>query len=311
MRREEKIWDVARMIASDRSLLADQRPSVRQTAYTATWWFRRLPDWLVIGGQRCGTTALDGYLRFHPGIGSARIDEVHYFTYNFHRGTSWYRGYFPTDAHRAWVRHRYGLPTIAGETTPYYLFHPRAPQRVRDVLPEVKMLIILRDPVERAYSHYHHEVMLGFETLSFDEAIAAESDRLRGEEERILSDPRYYSFAHQHYSYVARGMYIDQLERWSALFPKERFLTVRTEDLVERPREVMSGIFTFLGLPPDHLPKTVVASGGDRAGTTPDPRGWAGSSRPPMNPETREMLRARFADANQRLGAFLGRDMEW
>src|SRR5439155_957892 len=125
---------------------------------------------------------------------------------------------------------------LTGEASPYYLFHPRVPKRVRELLPSVKLIVLLRNPCDRAYSHYHHEVRLGVEALPFEAAIEREGERLRGEPEKLLASDTYYSFNHQHYSYLARGVYIDQLLAWRGdLFPKEQLLILRSEDPYANP----------------------------------------------------------------------------
>ncbi len=102
-------------------------------------------------------------------------------------------------------------------------------------LPRVKLIALLRDPVGRAYSHYQHEVARGFETLSFEEAIEAEPARLAGETERMLAEPLYNSFAHQHHSYLARGRYHEQLERWRARFDDRQLLVLSSERFFAEP----------------------------------------------------------------------------
>ena len=174
---------------------------------TARW--RPLPDFLVIGAQKAGTTALYAYLRWHPQITGPSWKEVSFFDRHWWRGEGWYRGQFPL---RSGGR-------LVGEASPSYLFHPLAPERVHALLPGVKLVALLRDPVARAYSHYQHEVALGREPLSFEDALAAEDERTRGEVERLVADPRAFSRAWWDHTYASRGLYADQLERWLAVFP--------------------------------------------------------------------------------------------
>ena len=194
--------------------------SALQAGCTATAPIRPLPDYLIIGGQRCGTTALHDHLARHPAIGAAHVKEVHYFDLNYERGERWYRGHFPNDVRRAVARRRTGVEMVCGEASPYYLFHPLVPERARALVPDARLIVLLRDPVARALSHYHHEVALGMEPLTFEEALDAEPERLDGEERRLVQFPGYASVAHQHHSYVARGHYADQLERWLGRVPE-------------------------------------------------------------------------------------------
>src|SRR6187551_3563074 len=172
------------------------RKVVRNAIWTygrATSRWRPLPDFLVIGAQKAGTTALYAYLRWHPGIAGPSWKEVCFFDRHWWRGEAWYRGQFPL---RAGER-------LVGEASPSYLFHPLAPERARSLVPGAKLVALLRDPVDRAYSQYQHEVALGREPLSFEDALAAEEERTRGEAERLAADPRAFSRAWWDHTYAA------------------------------------------------------------------------------------------------------------
>jgi hypothetical protein len=193
---------------------------------------------------------LHEYLAEHPDTGTSAIKEVHYFSLNSYRPLDWYRAHFP----------RQGLHQHVFESSPYYLFHPCCPQRVRAIVPDVKLVVLLRDPIDRAQSHHNHECVLGFEMLDFAGALNQERRRLAGEEARLLADPRYHSFAHQHYSYVARGMYDEQLGRWLRLFPREQMLILTSEDLFAEPAYTLHRVQAWLGLA-EHTPDRLVARG--------------------------------------------------
>ncbi len=258
---------------------------------------RLLPDFLIIGAQRCGTTSLYNYLGQNPAVGPLVLEKgAHYFSTNYDKSLGWYRSHFPM-RWRAAAEHRRGRPFVTGEGSPYYVFHPLAPQRVAETVPEVKLLLMLRDPVERAYSQYRHEVGRGFEHLpTFEEAIDAEPGRLAGQRERILEDPGYRSFEHQHYSYLARGRYLEQILAWQALFPPERMLILRSEDFFSDPESSYAKVLVFLGLPPWR------------------PRAFAryNASRPAaLNPQTRERLEGYFEPHNRSLAEHLGIELGW
>ena len=266
---------------------------VRKVARNAVWTFGRLtarrrplPDFLVIGAQKAGTTALYAYLRWHAGIAGPSWKEVSFFDRHWWRGEAWYRGQFPL---RAGER-------LVGEASPSYLFHPLAPERARSLVPGAKLVALLRDPVDRAYSQYQHEVALGREPLSFEDALAAEDERLVGEVERLIADPRAFSRAWWDHTYTARGRYAEQLERWLEAFPSEQLLVVRTEDLGERPAETYASILAFLGAEPHELPDYPRVFDRDYE---------------PMRAETRAALAATFAEPNRRLEALLGRELGW
>lgn len=212
----------------------------------ATSGLRAFPDFLVIGAKRGGTTSIYNYLLAHPSVvppfpRRQRIKGVHFFDVNFRRGVAWYRSHFPTSGS---MRGR-----IVGEASPYYLGHPRAAARARMVVPEARIILLLRDPVQRAYSHYRERVRNGWEDLSFEDAIAREHARLEGEEELMLADERYVSPAHEHYGYLAQGRYPELLERWFSLFPRERIFIGLSEDLYRDPAGLYADLLRFLGLP--------------------------------------------------------------
>lgn len=259
---------------------------------------RMLPDFLIIGAQRCGTTSLYRYLVQHPSVAPTVMAKgVHYFDVDFDKGVDWYRGHFPTTWRRAFRRSVRRADLITGEGSPYYLFHPLVPGRVADLVPDVKLIVMLRDPVERAYSHYKHYRLRELEPLeTFEEALAAEEERLAGEVERLHVDPFYRAWDHQHFSYVARGMYAEQLERWRRFFPQEQLLVLKSEDFFADPGSAYSETLDFLGLPQRRL----------RAYERHNP-----TSDSSMRPDTRRRLHELFAEPNRRLATFLGRPFEW
>jgi sulfotransferase family protein len=253
---------------------------------TATARGRPLPDFLVLGAQKAGTTALYAYLRWHPGITGPSWKEVSFFDRHWWRGKRWYRGQFP-------LRSR---GRLVGEASPSYLFHPLAPERARAVVPDARLLVVLRNPVDRAYSQYQHEVALRREPLSFEDALAAEEGRTRGEVERLVADPRAFSHEWWDHTYASRGLYAEQLDRWLAVFPREQLLVVTSDELAERSARTYASILAFLGAAPHRLDEYPRVFDRDYA---------------PMRRETREALAARFAEPNRRLEELLGRELGW
>jgi hypothetical protein len=185
---------------------------------------------------------------------------------------------------------------LVGEASPSYLFHPLGPQRVRELIPDAKLVALVRNPVDRAFSHYQHEVALGREPLTFEDALAAEDERLRGEEQRMVAEPRYFSHPWWNYTYRARGRYAEQLERWLDVFPREQLLVVPSEDLGSDPDGTYGRVLEFLGAPPHRLGSY--------------PRVFERQYEP-MRPETRRGLAEEFAEPNRRLYALLGRNLGW
>lgn len=265
----------------------------------ATSELRGLPDFLIVGAKRAGTTSLWNSVVRHPNVlpmfpARMHIKGTAFFTTNHGRGLRWYRSHFPLRVNRA-VRARVdGVRPVAGEATPYYLFHPLAAGRAARVAPEARIVVILRDPVDRAYSQYRERVRHRAETLSFEAALDAEEERLRGEEDRIRRDDGYVSFAHEHLSYVEQGRYAGMIERWLEAYPRERFLFLLNEDLDRDPSGQLNRFVDFLGLPPrspSEVPRDNYHPG------------------EPMDPSIRARLAETFAGDNRRLAALLGMDL--
>lgn len=259
---------------------------IRDTGRESTGRWRRLPDFLVIGAQKSGTTSFHDYLCRHPLVDPGIAKGVHFFEEHYARGLDWYRSRFP-------IRKP---GRITGEATPEYLFYPLVPERVSRDLPTVKLIALLRDPAARACSHYHHERALGFEDLSLTDALAAEDDRLRGEEERVRSDSGYVSFPLVHFAYRSRGLYAEQIARWLGFVPRERLLVVQAERLFADPATVTAEVFAFLGLPPVAVTGFPVLNA--RA---------SGSSDPSVLSE----LRRSFREPNEQLFDLLGERFDW
>lgn len=194
----------------------------------------QLPTFLIAGAMRCGTTSLNAYLREHPEISVGQPKEVHFFDQNYERGIDWYLQHFPdADGSRA-----------VGEATPAYLYFPEVAERIATTLPEVKILLLLRDPVDRAHSHFWHNRSVGREELDFAEAIASEPERLeRNREYRAR------------YSYLDRGRYGRQLENMLRYIPGERILVQTFDEITSDPTAVYRRTCRFLGVSDDFTPQ--------------------------------------------------------
>ena len=281
-------WTQLRQIARERLRRIDG-------AYrSATASMRALPDFLIIGEAKCGTTSLYDDLVQHPCVREAAIKEVHFFDLRFHRGLDWYRAQFPFVSLLG--TNPNGRRSQTGEASPYYMFHPHAPARIKATLPDVKLIAILRNPVERAYSHYQHEYRHKRETLTFEEAIARESERLDGELERMIENPCYNSRAHRRHAYVTRGIYVESLRRMMSLFSREQLLVVCSKEFFHNPQPVYRQITSFLELPEDINHRFAKRNTGSYA---------------PIAPATRRHLQQYYEPHNKRLYALLGRDFQW
>jgi hypothetical protein len=206
----------------------------------------RLPDFLGVGVQKGGTTTLQAMLQEHPGVFLPPAKELHFFSLHYGEGEEWYRQQFA--ATQPGQR--------CGEITPYYLFHPEAPARIRRLLPAARLIVLLRDPVERCLSGLFHSRRLGLETLQVEEALEAEPGRLAGAEAVLAAtDGRHLS--HQVHSYLSRSRYEQQLERYEQWFPREQLLLLRSEDLFQNPEGLWRRVLSFLELEQRELPNGV------------------------------------------------------
>ena len=276
----------------------------RKTAYRALvmagWPTRRarmLPGFLIVGAERCGTTSMFHVLKQHPAVSGTALhkQEVHFFDVAYGRGLGWYQSQFPLRASARLAVRGTGVTPVAFEASPYYMFHPLAPERIHRDLPGVKLLVLLRDPVERAYSAHANHVGHGLETESFERALELEDSRLAGEAERIVADPEYNSYSHRHHSYRVRGHYIDQLERLEASFGRERILVIDSDDFFADPGPAYDEVLRFLGLP------------------TCSPAFTPQNARPraPMPASVRAALEEHYRPYDERLAAWLGREPSW
>ena len=261
--------------------------------------YRMLPDFVILGGQRCGTSSLYKYLGRHPEIAPSLRKEIEYFTIDFGRGEGWYRAHVPLRMRHTIARLR-GRSLLTFEATPDYLFDPRAPERLKALLPNAKLVVLLRDPVDRAYSHYHHMARLGFEDMTFPDAIAAEDERLDGQLTEMERDPLSRVLPFRRFSYASRGLYAEQLERWFAHFPREQFLILDSGDFFSDPKAALHRILEFVGAP---------------TWSPSEFRNYSYTSKKTSNPDipqpTGGELMARFAQPNRELEELLGIDLDW
>ena len=254
---------------------------------------RRRPDYLIIGAKRCGTTSLHRYLLQHPSISATfpaakNIKGVHYFDRQPLRSTRWYASHFPVRP----------AGQLAGEASPYYLYHPLAAARAAAVVPDARLIVLLRDPAHRAWSHYRDEVKNGRETLSFAQAVDLEKERTAEAARRLAVDDAFVSRAHEHHTYVTQGFYAGHLRRWLQHYPAAQLCVLRSEDMFADPEAVHRTALAFLGLPAVPLPAY------HRANASP----------PVLDPDERSVLdrlRTGYAEPNRELEQLLGRSMGW
>ncbi|MBI2378476.1 MAG: sulfotransferase [Deltaproteobacteria bacterium] len=256
---------------------------------------RTFPNVVIIGTMKGGTTSLFGWLSQHPEVLVSSTKEVHFFDHHRPAGKSvdWYRAHFPLFAEVEAVRRLRGR-AVTLEATPSYMFDPRAPAQLFELIPNARLICLLREPAERAYSHYQHSVRKGREPLSFQAAIDAEASRTRpSPSERVLDHGK----KARDYAYVGRSLYAEQLARWLALFPRRQLLAIRSEDLFQDGRAVHDQVVEWLGLDAVRLESPDVLNAGNYGSSTDFPE--------------RAELRRMFAPHNRALEQLLGQSFRW
>ncbi len=258
---------------------------------------RAEPTFLVVGGQRCGTTSLFRALLSHPHVLRPILHKgVNYFDVNPDKSWSWYLGHFPLTANAR----RHAAPgsdsAAIFEASGYYMFHPHAARRIAEALPSVQIVAMVRDPVERAYSAFKHELARGFETETFEKALELEYERTEPELARMLADPAYQSNTYRHRAYRQRGHYAQQLQQFADRLGSDRIHIVESERFFSEPEKEYSKLLAFLRLPAV-MPPTF-----ERFNARP------GS---PLSPELDGELRHHFAPHDDALADMLGRSPTW
>ena len=253
----------------------------------------RSPDFIIIGTQRGGTSSLYDYLCQSPRIAPPLRKEINFFDRGYHKGLTWYLAHFP-------VRTSEDFLTFEASTN--YMFFPEAAQRVAGVLPNAKLIVQLRNPIDRAYSGYLLSVADGNEKGSFKDALSRECI-IEGGQIRALRDLRERGIRdYVNFSNVARGLYVNQLKLWMSKIPRERFLVLKSESLFSEPDRVLPEVLNFLGLPSDGLPsfpkRNTMLSYNIHF--------------EPLDDQTRSQLREFYAPYNEELSRFLDLDLhEW
>ena len=197
----------------------------------------KLPDFICVGAQKSGTTTLHVLLNKHPKVFLPATKELHYFDLNYDRGKKWYSDQFSLAA----------KGQICGEITPFYLFHKSTPNRIKLLIPNVKLIILLRDPVNRTISHIFHAQKRGYENEEIEKALELEEERLASGNLTII----------QRHSYVARSRYMNQLLRYENKFNKHQLLILKSEDLFKAPKIIWNRIIKFLDIHDSQPPKTI------------------------------------------------------
>jgi len=264
----------------------------KRNIYALTGPIRSLPDFIIIGTARSGSTSLYYNICQHPCVLSAAYDELGYFDSNFHLGLNWYRSLFPT-LFSKWIVKQKKQFAITGEDTPFYIWNPLVAKRILKILPKIKLIVVLRNPVDRAYSNYHLGIRAGSENLSFEDAIQIELKKLNEINDEFEHNVEKYTIPR---SYIAKGFYANQLKIWLELFNSEQLIIISTEDLESNPQGTLDKIYDFLKIPKNH--KLI-------------PEKQKKASYPKMKNETREFLINLYKKNNAELFSMIGQKFDW
>jgi len=261
-----------------------------------THFLHTYPDFLIIGVPKSATTALFQYLLQHPSISPPLTKQIHFFDRYFSRGTAWYKNCLPYKWEKFKLEKIQKCGFATGEATIHYMLHPLAPERVKNLIPNVKLIVILRNPVDRAYSHYQMEFANKNENFLFEEILKEEPKRLNGEFEKLTNDENYDSLEYPHRAYLATGHYAEHLKRWFKYFPREQFLIIKNEEFLSDISKGYNEVLDFLNLPSFDLPeyKKIHSRKYEK-----------------MKPETRQKLIEYFHPYNKELYKLLDRDFGW
>lgn len=288
------------------------RKMLAQQAKKGDWLFRKataslrlLPGFIIFGVARAGTTSLYNYLTAHPKVAKATVKEVMFFDAKFNQGMNWYKAHFPTLLFKKY--------SMAGEASPSYIHDPLVPQRIKAALPKVKLIILLRNPIDRAYSHYLYAVRAGRETLSFETAVKLQmAERSCFEQQDVLDDPKHHQRVFHRYGYLSKSMYVNNLKRWFDTFPAEQILVLKSEDLYADSEAVVAKTLAFLELPPWTLEKYEKYNAEGQHFVLNKRTDDSNIKKyDHMSLEVRQMLIEYFKPHNQALAEFLNMELDW
>ena len=264
--------------------------------YGITASLRILPDFLVIGVGRGGTTSCFHYLSQHPSIIGSAYDEIGFFDENFHLGLNWYRSMFPTKFLKKKIAKKFGK-CLTYDVTPAYIRKPWVARRIKELFPEIKLIALLRNPVDKAYSHYNSKMQVEGDTkTTFEEMIEEDIKMIEKFENTnsIIDDEYFRNYIEK--SPLGRGLYAQQLKIWFELFDPKQILILTSEELSTETNKVMNKIFRFLDLPDYEIPNIVKRSTGNYT---------------KMKMDTRKKLISFFSKYNQDLFKLLDQEFDW
>ena len=256
---------------------------------------RTLPDFIVIGGTRSGGMTLTKYIQEHPSVYVSR--NVHFFEFIASNNVNWYKRHFPSYIYKKKFLRKNKQKLVVGESTGTYLFHPDIPKRIKNILPNVKLIVMLRNPVVSSYSKYNHYKNEGLELNSFEDAIKMEIKRidiLKQNNELKSNNPDFNNNVNFHY--LRHGHYAEKLKNWLKVFPRNQIHMVVNDEFNADLDKTVEETFSFLGLPNHKTKNRIKHSVGKY---------------PKLQESTKEFLIDYFKPHNEELYEILGRKLPW
>jgi len=262
----------------------------------ATGFLHVKPDFYIIGFAKCGTTSLFEYLISHPNIHPPKGKEIDFFDRLYSRGINWYKVGFPFTIQKFIEKVFFRKKFLTGEATPRYIEHPHAINRIKQTTPNAKFIILLRNPIDRAFSQHNMNVKNDYEINNFNDALKEEPRRISNRIEKMTNDITYYSWNYDLYAYLEHGLYVDKIKRWMEVFPKEQFLIIQSEEFFKNPSKTYNDVLKFLGLPSHDL-KTYEPIRKQKKSI--------------LKKQTQQKLQNYFKPHNEKLYNFLGKKFDW
>jgi len=263
----------------------------------ATGFLHTTPDFYIIGFAKCGTTSLFEYLISHPNVHPPKGKEIDFFDRLYSRGINWYKVGFPFKIQKFFDTVFLRKKFLTGEATPRYIEHPHAINRIKEITPNAKFIILLRNPIDRAFSQHNMNVKNDYEINNFSDALKEEPRRIANRIEKMSNDVSYYSWNFDLYAYLEHGIYVDKIKRWMEVFPKEQFFIIQSEEFLKNPSKIYNDVLEFLGLA-NWEPKEFVLY-------------KKREYKEKMNSDLRNELVEYFKPHNKRLYDFLGKSFDW
>lgn len=264
---------------------------IKRHYFGITSSIRVLPDFLIIGAKRCGTTSLFTYLPEHPSIIESHHDNMGFFNDNYHLGVNWYKSFFTTISTKKRIEKEQGK-CLSFDVTTRYIEQKSTAENIKKIKPDMKIIVILRNPIDRAYSQFNLSKKELTQSLDFESEVFREITEL----EKKMENNNELEFNKEKQHYIQRGLYAKQLKSWFEIFPRDNILILSTEDFKNDNNMTYSKIFDFLDIPEHSINKKEMIGKGEYE---------------PMKETARKMLIEFYKKHNEDLFKLIGKKFDW